>query len=184
MNDYVAVLDACVLVPACLRDTLLRLAEEPRLYVPKWSGEIIQEMVRTLQGPKFGLTHPRTKHLIQCMEKAFPEAWVTDFEPLISVMTNDPKDRHVLAAALKSSAETIITFNTKHFPEDAVRPWGIQAQTPDEFLIRQYDLAPELMVQKLVRQSAFIQRNLQELLPTLRLSAPRFVEMLQEHLPV
>ena len=39
-KDYVAVLDACVIVPAGLRDTLLRLAETPRLYVPKWSGEI------------------------------------------------------------------------------------------------------------------------------------------------
>lgn len=42
MSDYKAVLDACVLVKACLRDTLLRLAEEPRLYIPFWSAEILE----------------------------------------------------------------------------------------------------------------------------------------------
>ena len=43
MSHYKAVLDACVLVNACLRDTLLRLAEEPPLYIPVWSQEILEE---------------------------------------------------------------------------------------------------------------------------------------------
>jgi len=34
--QYTVVLDTCVLVPMPLCDTLLRLAEEPVLYVPKW----------------------------------------------------------------------------------------------------------------------------------------------------
>jgi hypothetical protein len=41
--DFVVVLDACVLIPAPLRDTLLRLAEHPCLYVPRWSEEIMAE---------------------------------------------------------------------------------------------------------------------------------------------
>jgi len=49
-SDYLAVLDACVIVPAGLRDTLLRLAETPRLFVPKWSDEILAEVRRTLIG--------------------------------------------------------------------------------------------------------------------------------------
>ncbi len=35
--DYRAVLDACVLMPMPVADTLLRMAEDPRLYLPKWS---------------------------------------------------------------------------------------------------------------------------------------------------
>jgi hypothetical protein len=35
--DFTAVLDACVLLPMPPADTLLRMAERPRLYVPKWS---------------------------------------------------------------------------------------------------------------------------------------------------
>jgi hypothetical protein len=47
--DFPVVLDACVLMPAPLRDTLLRLAEHPRLYVPRRSDTIIDETVRNLQ---------------------------------------------------------------------------------------------------------------------------------------
>jgi hypothetical protein len=47
-RDYVAILDACVLVPAGLRDTILRLAETPRLFLPKWSDEILAEVERAL----------------------------------------------------------------------------------------------------------------------------------------
>ena len=53
--DFPAVLDACVLVQAPLRDTLLRLAEPPRLYIPQWSDEIIAETVRTLEN-RIGLS--------------------------------------------------------------------------------------------------------------------------------
>jgi hypothetical protein len=43
------VLDACVLANFSLCDTLLRLAEPPRLFEPKWSEEIIRETTRTLE---------------------------------------------------------------------------------------------------------------------------------------
>lgn len=41
-------LDACVLLPMPLADTLLRMAETPRLYVPKWSDDIMVEVSRNL----------------------------------------------------------------------------------------------------------------------------------------
>ena len=43
-DERIAIPDACVLVPAALRDTLLRLAEPPGLYRPVWSEEIMIEM--------------------------------------------------------------------------------------------------------------------------------------------
>jgi hypothetical protein len=48
-NEYAALLDACVLVPMCLCDTLLRLAEEPAMYRPLWSNEILQEVGTALE---------------------------------------------------------------------------------------------------------------------------------------
>ena len=80
-KDYLAVLDACVLVPAGLRDTLLRLAETPRLYVPKWSDEILAEVVRTLTG-KLKKSKEQAAHLIEELTKAFPEARVNGCEHL------------------------------------------------------------------------------------------------------
>jgi hypothetical protein len=46
--DYRVVLDACVLIPMPLADTLLRMAEAPRLYPPKWSHMIMDEVTRNL----------------------------------------------------------------------------------------------------------------------------------------
>jgi len=49
------------------------------------------------------------------MERAFPEADVTGYRPLISAMSNDPKDRQVVAAAVKAGAQVIVTSNIKDF---------------------------------------------------------------------
>ncbi|MGD0830917.1 MAG: hypothetical protein ABR907_08245 [Terracidiphilus sp.] len=64
-------------------------------------------------------------------------------------MANHPKDRHVLAAAVRCGAQTIVTLNLKDFPEAALSPWDAVAQSPDEFLVHQYHLAPEVAALKL-----------------------------------
>src|ERR1700683_583784 len=111
-KDYLAVLDACVLVLAALRDTLLRIAETPRLYVPKWSEDILSEVERTLIR-RLRKTHEQEAILFGKLRSAFPEALVEDYKGLEVALTNDQKDRHVLAAAIRSSAQTIVTFNLK-----------------------------------------------------------------------
>ena len=137
--DFLVVLDACVLVPAFLRDTLLRLAEEPRLYIPRWSEEIISEMVRTLES-EIGLAPEKTAYLVSELKKHFGDVWVTAYAPLLGQLTNDPEDRHVLAAAITSGAQVIVTYNKRHFPQAALEPWGIEVQGPSTFLRDQYDL--------------------------------------------
>src|SRR5690349_19351825 len=112
-NQYLAVLDACVLAPMPICDTLLRLAEEPAFYVPKWSVCILDEVERTLI--KFGYSAEQAKRRVTQMMIAFEDAMVTEYEALIPVMDNHPKDRHVLAAAVRCQAHAIVTDNTKDF---------------------------------------------------------------------
>src|ERR1022692_4290909 len=68
------------------------------------------------------------------MNGAFPDALVTGYEPLIGEMANDPKDRHVLAAAVRGGAEVLVTENLRDFPPAAVRSYGIQVVSQDAYL--------------------------------------------------
>lgn len=180
-SGYLAVLDACVLVNAALRDTLLRLAEAPPLYLPRWSAEIMDEMTRTLEN-NLNYTSTQTEHLVEQLQTHFSEAWVEGYEPLISAMANHPNDRHVLAAAVKTGAQTIVTVNLKDFPKEALSPWDVQAQHPDAFLIDQYHLAPEIVVMKLVEQGAALKGGLSLVLTAHSKIVPEFTAIIQGHM--
>ncbi len=139
-SDFPVVLDACVIVPAALRDTLLRFAEK-RLFLPRWSDEIIAETVRTLE-TKLNKTSEQTTHLVHELRTHFGDAWVENYLPIVASCTNHEKDRHVLAAAIRAHAELIVTFNVKHFPAASLSPWAIDVSHPDEFLIDMFYLNP------------------------------------------
>ncbi len=69
------------------------------------------------------------------MAKAFPEASVVGYESLIRKLTNDSKDRHVLAAAIQAEASCIVTFNLKDFKTQDLEPHRIVAIHPDDFIL-------------------------------------------------
>ena len=52
----------------------------------------------------------------------------------------DEDDRHVVAAAMKGQAESIITFNLKDFPLSKLESLGLSAIHPDEFLCDMFEL--------------------------------------------
>ncbi len=180
-GERVAILDACVLVQAPLRDTLLRLAETPALYQPRWSDEIIAEMKRALQ-TQIGLAPAKTAYLERELRRHFADCWVTGFEPLVREMTNDPKDRHVLAAAVRANAQTVVTYNKRHFPPTATSPWNIEAVGPSAFLEELYAAAPAVVMERLRQQAIDLERSLSEQLPVLAKAVPTFVEVIRRDL--
>ena len=180
ISDFPVVLDACVLVPAALRDTLLRLAEK-RLFLPRWSDEIIAETIRTLE-TKLKKTSQQTTYLVDELRTHFGDAWVENYEPIISKCTNHESDRHVLAAAIVARAELIVTINLKHFPQAAIAPWGVETCHPDDFLIEAYYLNPELVVHILHEQASEINRTLEVQLAAMRKGLPKFVQLVSEAL--
>ncbi|WP_445176082.1 PIN domain-containing protein [Microcoleus sp.] len=151
MTKLRVVLDACVLFPMYLRDTLLSTADED-LYLPYWSQKIIDEVIGNLV--KGGtLSQEKAKNLERTIKIAFPEAMVEVRVALEQAMTNDPKDRHVLAAAVTAGADIIVTNNLKDFRENDLAPWNIIAQSPDEFLSDLLDEYPDSIVDLLQQQS-------------------------------
>jgi predicted nucleic acid-binding protein len=139
---YTAVLDACVLYPAPLRDLLLSLASG-ELFGARWTSLIQAEWVRNLAIKRPELTLDVLNRTVAMMNSAIEDCLVEDFAWLIdSLALPDPDDRHVLAAAIVGHADAIVTFNLKDFPEQAIRAHGIDILHPDDFLIAQYDLDP------------------------------------------
>jgi predicted nucleic acid-binding protein len=173
--DYRVVLDACVLIPMPLADTLLRMAEAPRLYLPKWSRMIMDEVTRNLiENCRVGPEKARRRE--SELRRHFLEAWVEGFETLIDAMTNDPGDRHVLAAAVRSHSQLIVTYNRRHFPDASVRVFGIEVQGPSAFLSGLYDLDAGLFVRKLHEQAAAVGVTLERLVESLSKNVPGFVQ--------
>lgn len=136
-----AVLDACVLANYAVADLLLRLAERPRLYRPAWSADVLDEVHRTQVGP-LGWPPELADSFGAALRAHFPEALVTGYGPLVAGMANDPKDRHVLAAAVHVGAEAVVTFNLRDFPAGALAPWGVEAVHPGPFLAGLYGADP------------------------------------------
>lgn len=129
-----AVLDACVLYPAPLRDFLLHIANMD-IYQPKWSEIIQEEWTRNLLLNRTDLTSDKLTRTVEAMNKAFPDANISDFEDLIDVINlPDKDDKHVLAAAIKSNAKYIITFNLKDFSKEVLEKWKIIPLNPDDFV--------------------------------------------------
>lgn len=148
---FVAVLDACVLVPHPLFDTLLRAADAG-LYEPRWSTQILDEVERTLV-TKMGVSREQAARRVAAMQAAFPHAQVDGHEDLIAVMRNHPKDRHVLAAAVRAGAGAIVTANLKDFPPAALEPYAVEALHPDDLLLDLLDLDQSVILRLLEEQA-------------------------------
>lgn len=172
-----------MLFPFSLRDTLLRLAER-ELYDVYWSDRILDEVTRNLVGEGF-MDEAGAKRLEGFMRAAFDAAAVSTeaVDRLEPVMTNHPKDRHVLAAAVVADAEAVVTANLKDFRQEACEPWGIVAMHPDEFLMILQAKRPAVVLEVLTEQAGDLTNppwSLEQLLKSLAKEAPGFVAAVRQ----
>lgn len=128
-----ATLDACVLFPTVLREILLGVAARG-IFTPVWSERILQEWVRATDrlGPVARLQAEGEAALAR---SRFPAA-MTRARPEIEarLWLPDPNDLHVLATAIASHSDCLITFNAQDFPGATLTEEGIQRRDPDGFL--------------------------------------------------
>ena len=78
MPRYTAVLDACVLVPIALADTLLRVAEKG-LYRPLWTDRILSEAQAAIKEIHPGIDISKR---FAGMREAFDDSLITGWEGL------------------------------------------------------------------------------------------------------
>lgn len=163
-----------------LADTLLRLAEPPAIFDPRWSDEILLEMSRVLVR-RFAKAPAKALYREASMRSFFPRALVDGFQPLIGEMQNHPKDRHVLAAALACNADYLVTFNLRDFPSAAVKSTTIVG--PSAFLKTLWRLDASAVGSRLQEQADAVGFHWDELLDRLAQSVPAFVELVRKHKP-
>ena len=145
MSRRTVVYDACVLYPAPLRSFLMYLAVTD-LYHARWTNDIHEECMRNVVKDHADILREQVERIRDLMNAHVRDCLVTGYESLIMSLTlPDPDDRQVLAAAIHCKADIIVTFNLKDFPEDALKPYGIEAQHPDEFLLCQLEFAPTVV---------------------------------------
>jgi predicted nucleic acid-binding protein len=129
-----AVLDACILYPAPIRDLLLSFAEVG-LFKPFWSDKINEEWIRNLLLNRADLSLEKLQSTVTAMNSAFPDANVQENQKITdSLSLPDVNDRHVLATAIQSESSVIVTANLKDFPEAELWLFAIIAISPDNFI--------------------------------------------------
>jgi len=170
----VAILDACVLIPMPVADTLLRMAEPPSLFEARWTDEILAEVTRTLVG-RFGKSPEKAIYREAAMREFFPGSVVQNYEHLLSFMENHPKDRHVLAAAVACHADYLVTFNLRDFLAAAVEKYCVAVVGPSTFLTQLWSLDKIAVEYRLDEQAAAIGASRADLLDRLANSVPAFV---------
>lgn len=111
------------------------------LYRARWTSQIHEEWKRNVLKNRPDLTAEQVNCTSELMDKAIPDALVTGYEDLCSILDlPDPDDRHVLAAAIRSKAEVIVTFNLKDFPPHILAAYDIEPMHPDDFISDLWDL--------------------------------------------
>jgi predicted nucleic acid-binding protein len=148
-----AVLDACVLYPTVLRE-LLQGAGEAGLYQPVFSDRILREWV--LATAKIGPSAPMiAEGEAALLRAAFPRALVPAHPEIEArLILPDPNDRHVLATAIASGADAIVTFNAQDFPGHVLAAEEITRRDPDGFLWELQSRNPDIMVDLVERVRA------------------------------
>ena len=137
-----AVLDACVLYPTVMREMLFGAARAG-FYEPVWGARILEEWALT--GRKAGAGgEAQTRGEVALAQAAFPDAlrrYPAESEKRFWLP--DPGDLHVLALAVASSADLIVTANAKDFPRHILAEEGLSRADPDALLLGFYEANPE-----------------------------------------
>ena len=122
-------LDTCVLFPPILRNLLLGLADAG-VFTPCWSEGVAAEWLHVTArkgeaGAFEALARMRARWPLGQGPAGAPER----------LDLPDAADHHVLAAAIATGAQVLLTLNLRDFPRRALAQHGLRAVAPDEFVM-------------------------------------------------
>lgn len=154
VNPFVFI-DTCVLAGALKRNVILHLADAG-FFRPCWSPDVLEELRRVLErrfaAQSDSQVTARIDTLIDTMHRAFPEALIEGYRPLIESFVADlpdPNDAHIFAAASVGGASVVVTDNLRDFPDSVLTIVGLEAKSADTFVADAIDLNKPAALQTL-----------------------------------
>lgn len=112
-----------------------------QLYRAKWTRQIHDEWINNLLEKRADLTREQLNRTRALMDASVMDCLVEGYEALVPALTlPDANDRHVLAAAIHTGADAIVTFNLRDFPDSELARYDIEVLHPDEFIHHQFGL--------------------------------------------
>ena len=139
MAAFTVFYDANVLYPAELRNFLMHLALMG-VFRAKWSADVHEEWIRNLLKNRPDLTREKLESTRQLMDKAAPMRWSQGINTSFL-------DFFFPTKMTRCGASLIVTSNLADFPPEALSPFDIEAQHPDEFILHLFDLTPGLVIE-------------------------------------
>ena len=137
-----AVLDTCIIYPTVMREMLLGAAQLGH-FTPIWSARILEEWARAARklGPEGEMQARAEIALTQAQWPNAEQGAAPGLEQRLWLP--DAADIHVLATAIASSADVIVTVNAKDFPKNILAEEGLERHDPDSLLLGFWLTDPE-----------------------------------------
>ncbi len=155
-TTFTALFDANVLYPAALRGLIMYLATYD-LFRARWTDRIHDEWIRSVLRNRPDITPERLQETRRLMEEHVKGASIVGYERLIEdLVLPDTNDRHVLAAAIHDRVDVIVTYDLKDFPSEVLGIYSIDAEHPDTFITRLFDLDPVAVLEAVRRQRTML----------------------------
>lgn len=145
----IILVDACVLHSACCRDLLIQCDIDGHFRL-RWTELILAETELSILRRRPDLTSNQIRRTFKLMNQACPEGLqIYDQQRYRQLRLPDPDDNHILAAAISTQSEIILTFNLKDFPSRILNKYQIKAQHPDDWLSKFYQSNPSDLLSSL-----------------------------------
>jgi hypothetical protein len=155
------------------------------LFRARWTDQIHEEWITSVLENRPDLTRDQLERTRTLMNSHVRDSLVSGYQDLIGgLQLPDPDDRHVLAAAIRTRASVIVTFNLTDFPNEYLAKHGIEAQHPDEFITHLLDLNPAAVCAAAKKQRAALKnppKDIEQFLEALaKQQLPETVSRLRE----
>ncbi len=137
---FAAFFDSSAFHVPCVRDLLLRLAAT-NLFRVRWSAQVLNDWCDECMRLNPELDFRLLEEACRFINEDARDALVSGHEVFFPILeTLCPASRHVVAAAIHSRSDVIVTTGEHDYPCELLKRHALHTETPDEFIVHLLDL--------------------------------------------